>query len=58
MPLGFGRSPSGGIPYPSVIVEISPAEFARIQAHELELPEGWTIGEKLPRPYVEATEHT
>ena len=54
MPLGFGPSHAGGIPYPSVIVEVSPSEFERVRAHELELPEGWTIGEKLPRPEIEA----
>jgi hypothetical protein len=49
MPLGFGPSPSSGVPYPSVIIEVSPEEFERIKSHDLELPDGWTIGDELPR---------
>ena len=49
MPLHFGPAPAGGIPYPSVIVEVTPDEFERIRAHELKLPDGWTIGEEYPR---------
>lgn len=56
MPLGFGPAPTSGIPYPSVIIEVSPDEFDRIKAHDLQLPEGWTIGEELPRP-VQSVEH-
>src|SRR5436305_13507732 len=38
LPVSFGPAPASGIPYPSVIVEVSPQEFAKIQAHELTLP--------------------
>jgi hypothetical protein len=45
MPLYFGPAPASGIPYPSVIVEVSPNEFKKIQSDELKLPEVWTIGD-------------
>jgi hypothetical protein len=50
MPLRFGPAPASGIPFSSVIVEVTPEEFKRIQSHELKLPEGWEIGEELPKP--------
>lgn len=49
MPLGFGPAPAHGIHFPSVIVEVTPEEFAKIEADELSLPEGWTVGELLPK---------
>jgi hypothetical protein len=50
MPLGFGPAPTHGIHYPSVIVEVTPDEFQRIQSKELVLPKGWTISDLVPRP--------
>jgi hypothetical protein len=50
MPLQFGPAPASGIPYPSIIIEVSPNEFEKIRSDELKLPEGWTIGEEFPRP--------
>lgn len=50
MPLHFGPAPASGIPYSSIIVEVTPKEFDRLQSHELKLPEGWEIGEEVPRP--------
>ena len=47
MPLYFGPAPDSGISYPSVIVEVTPAEYEQIQANELRLPEGWFIGEEI-----------
>jgi hypothetical protein len=49
MPLYFGPVPSSGIPYPSVIVEVTPDEFERIKVQELKLPDGWTIAEEYPK---------
>jgi len=46
MPLYFGPVPGSGIPYPSVIVEVTPDEYEKIKVRELELPDGWTIGEE------------
>ena len=34
------------IPYPSVIVEITPYEFDRIRLQEAKLPDGWTVDEE------------
>jgi hypothetical protein len=52
MPLYFGPGPASGIPYPLVIIEVSPNEFEKIKSNELKLPEGWTVGEEIPRPAV------
>jgi hypothetical protein len=49
MPLHFGPAPASGIPFSSVIIEVTPNEFKRIQSNELKLPNGWEIGEELPR---------
>lgn len=49
MPLYFGPLPESGIPYPTVIVEVTPEEYEQIQRRELKLPEGWEIGEELPK---------
>ncbi|MBI3469640.1 MAG: hypothetical protein HY000_42110 [Planctomycetes bacterium] len=49
MPLGFRLAPSNGVAFPSVIIEVSPEEFERIKSHDLRLPDGWTIGDELPR---------
>ncbi len=49
MPLQFGPDLGSGIPYPSVIVEVTPLEYEAIQAHSLPLPEGWSLGEEFPR---------
>jgi hypothetical protein len=49
MPLQFGPSPASGIHYSSVIVEVTPDEYEKIQTGELGLPEGWTLGEEIPK---------
>ena len=49
MPLHFGPAPASGIPYSSVIVEVTPDEYEQIRAKALNLPEGWEIGEEIPR---------
>ena len=48
-PIHFGADPASGIHYPTVIVEVTPEEFQRIQAHELELPAGWRLADPIPR---------
>ncbi|MCI0378526.1 MAG: hypothetical protein L0215_13035 [Gemmataceae bacterium] len=50
MPLSFGPAPAHGIHYPSIIVEVTPDEFQRIKRRELRLPNGWTLGDLLPKP--------
>ena len=56
LPLGFGAMPSAGIHFPSVIIEVTPGEYAKIQAKELKLPPGWELRvDEFPRP-VDALE--
>jgi len=38
LPIQFGPSPASGLFYPSVILEVTPDEYRRIQRAELELP--------------------
>jgi hypothetical protein len=49
IPLYFGPIPARGINFPSVIIEVTPAEFEKIKASELVLPDGWTIGDEIRR---------
>ena len=50
LPLRFDAAPGSGIPYPSVIVEVTPDEYEKIKNNELRLPDGWFLGPVLPRP--------
>jgi hypothetical protein len=51
MPLGFGPAPEAGIRFPSIIIEVTPDEFDKIQANELPLPKGWEYKQReIPRP--------
>jgi hypothetical protein len=50
MPLHFGPVPDFGIPYASVIIEITPDEFEMLRGHGLALPDGWEIAEEMLRP--------
>ena len=52
MPLYFGPAPASGIPFSSVIVEVTPDEYLKILSHEMKLPAGWDHGEEMPRPTV------
>jgi hypothetical protein len=49
MPIQFGPAPAAGLHYPSVILEVTPDEFLRIRTNDLRLPDGWTVGEPIPR---------
>ena len=49
MPLHFGPVPGSGIPFPSVIVEVTPDEFEKIKLQEMTLPDGWSIDDEYPR---------
>jgi hypothetical protein len=39
----FAFSPSESIPFATVIAEVTPEEFERIQRAELTLPNGWSL---------------
>lgn len=45
MPIAFG--PSRDVPFPCVILEITPSEWAEVERGALPLPDGWTVGEVL-----------
>lgn len=49
-PIQFGPAPASGIHFPSVIVEVTPAEFEQIKAKQLPLPDGWELGERIAKP--------
>lgn len=49
MPLYFGPSPASGIPYSSVVLEVTPDEYEQIRRKVLQLPAGWSIAQELPR---------
>jgi len=53
LPIQFGPSPSLGLHYPSIIVEVTPDEFHQIESRQLQLPHGWTIGDPILRPTTE-----
>jgi len=50
MPVGFGPHPPSGIPFPSIIVEVTPREFLDLQGGKLCLPDGWKWDEPFARP--------
>lgn len=58
MPLFFGALPARGIHYPSVIIEITPAEYRRLgKTKKLRLPVGWVIsGGPIARPAQDVDE--
>lgn len=49
VPLGFAAAPGRGIPFSSVIVEVTPDEFKKIVASKLSLPHGWKLGEEISK---------
>jgi hypothetical protein len=51
LPLQFGPSPASGLHYPCVIMEVTPDEYQKIQSAELRLPNGWQIGDLIPKPF-------
>ena len=50
LPLGFDAIPASGN-YPSVIIQITPAEFEDVRHGKLQLPAGWKVSPSpLPPP--------
>jgi hypothetical protein len=49
MPIQFAASPANGIPFTTVIVEVTPDEFDKIQKNELKLPLSWVNSDEIPR---------
>lgn len=48
--IDFPPDPAGGIPFASLIIEVTPDEFEDIRAGKLPLPDGWAIGDPIARP--------
>jgi len=46
IPIAFGHDPPR-IPFPSVVIEVTEAEFESILAGKLPLPDGWRLGDTL-----------
>jgi hypothetical protein len=49
VPLGFDATPESGVPYSTVLIEISPAEFEQLQRGVLKLPRSWEVIEEIHR---------
>jgi hypothetical protein len=49
LPIQFGPSPAAGLNFSSIIVEVTPEEFQKIQDREWILPNGWKVAELIPR---------
>jgi hypothetical protein len=46
-PIGISADPARRVSYASVIVEVSPNEFAQLQRGELSLPRDWRLSNEL-----------
>ncbi len=49
-PVGFGPNPSGFVPFPYVIVEVTPSEYEDVVNGTLPLRHGWRLGIEFERP--------
>jgi len=56
-PVFFGPRPECGIPFPSTIVEVTPAEYELIRDGSLALPDGWQMGEEFRKDSVQVVAH-
>lgn len=39
----YGFAPTPSVPFPTVIAEVTPEEYTRIERNEIRLPEGWSL---------------
>jgi hypothetical protein len=46
IPIAFGPDPPQ-IPFPSVVIEVTEAEYESIRSGSLPLPDGWRLGDTL-----------
>jgi hypothetical protein len=48
----FGFAPTLTVPFATLIAEVTPEEYARIERNESRLPEGWSLANarQFPRP--------
>ena len=52
LPLSFPPQPEEGLPFPTIILEITPEEFAKVETQEWKLPKGWKLGPWLPASLI------
>jgi hypothetical protein len=43
LPFEFAADPASGVDYPSIVILLSPDEWARVEAGKLPLPPGWDL---------------
>lgn len=43
LPFQFNADAANGIPFPSIVILVSPHEWAQIQSGTLQLPAGWDL---------------
>jgi hypothetical protein len=48
--------PVEGVPFPSVVVEVTPDEYEKLTRNQLSLPAGWKLGETLYEVAEEASD--
>jgi hypothetical protein len=48
----FGFPPTPAVPFATLIAEVTPEEYARIESREIRLPQGWSLtdAQQFPRP--------
>lgn len=48
----FGFAPTRDVPFATLIAEVTPEEYARIENNEISLPDGWSLdnAQQFPRP--------
>ncbi len=46
-PLFFRADPAAGIPFPTMVIEITPEEYQALQRGDLKLPNGWRLDHDL-----------
>jgi len=46
-PISFAPQLDGGIPFPLVIIDVTPREFRLLRQRKLSLPRGWRLGQKI-----------
>ena len=50
----YAFAPSTSVPFPTVIAEVTPEEYGRIQRNEIKLPTGWSLTrtQRFERPHA------
>ncbi len=56
IPIFFPPDAASGVSYPSVVIEVTPAEYEEIRQRQLSLPNGWRLGEEIERTIAEAVD--